>query len=354
MLLWMDGFDIYGSGATGRTNMLDGVYAQIGGSGSTGPSSVQVRTGTFSFLDPVNSADTGFRRIFGADKATVGFGFACWYSNLPSSNSNLVLVTFSDNANAAVASVTVTTTGQIEVRTGNGLGTVRATSAPCLVTTAWQHVEIKMTFHNTTGACEVRVNGQTVLNASNINTDAVGSGLAAQLRTGRAGVGFVHSLTAYMDDIYCWDLSGTYNNDFIGDKKVYTIFPDADTAVADWTPDTGGVGFSRINEVPPVDTSYIQAASPGDVSEFGMTDLPADVTNVLALQMYTRQLKTDAGDSNVQMSVVSGASDASGADRPLTLAATYYMDVFEEDPDTNAPWTKSGVDAVLTRATRTL
>ena len=353
MLLWMDGFDIYGTGTTGRTNMLDGVYAEIPSTGS-GPQTTQARTGVNSFQLPINNGDPGFRRIFGANKATVGFGFACWFSNLPTGNSNLVLAQFNDNANAPVCCITVTTTGQIEVRTGSHTGAVRATSAPVLVTTAWQHVEIKTTFHNTTGACEVRVNGQTVINASNINTDNLGTSYAAQVRHGRGGVGMVYSLTSYIDDMYAWDLSGSYNNDFIGDKKVYTIFPSADTAVADWTPDSGGVGFSRINEVPPVDASYIQGSTPGDVSEFAMTDLPADVTNVLALQMYTRQLKTDAGDSSVQMAVVSGASDASGADRPLTLAATYYMDVFEEDPDTSAPWTKTGVDAVLTRATRTL
>lgn len=351
MLLWMDSFDIYGTGATGTTNMLEGVYADVTAIGAI--STIQARTGANSFR--IQNSTGSFRRVFGGDKTIAGVGYGLYMESLPSAaNARITLAQFQNNGGASCVSLCVTTTGQIEVRSGGPTGTVVATSAPVLVTTAWQHVEIKASIHATTGAVEVRVNGQTVINASNINTDVPGTGITSQVRVGHdsalGGLGPIW----YVDDIFAWDTSGSYNNDFIGDKKVYVLLPDADTAVADWTPDSGPTGYTQIDEIPPVSTDYIQGSTPGDVSEFGMSDLPSDVTNVLALQFYTKMLKTDAGDSSVQMAVVSGASDASGADRPITTNATVYMDVFEEDPDTNAPWTLSGVNAILARATRTL
>lgn len=350
MLLWMDSFDIYGTSTTGNTNMLEGVYAQITGAGS--PTTAQARTGANSYTFP--NLVTSIRRIFGADKATVGVGYGIYIENLPNVSNAMCLATFLNNGGTAVASVTVSTTGQIEVRTGGPSGTVRATSAPALVTTAWQHVEMKLTFHATTGAAEIRVNGQTVINASNINTDGAAGGVAAQVRIGLDTTPGATPTTWYIDDLFAWDLSGTYNNDFIGDKKVYVLVPNADTAAADWTPNSGSTGYTQIDEIPPSSSDYIQGTVVGDISEFELTDLPSDVTNVLALQFYTKMLKTDAGDSNVQMSAVSGASAAAGTDRPITTNATVYTDVFEEDPDTNAPWTLSGVNGMLARAARTL
>lgn len=351
MLLWIDGFDIYGTSSTGVTNMLEGVYAEI--TANSSPTTTQARTGVNSYGLSLNGT---FRRIFGSNLATVGVGMAWFFNSLPTASNAIMLAQFLDNGGSAVCTITMSTTGQIEVRTGGVSGTVRASSSPVLVTTAWQHVEIKTTFHATTGACEIRVNGQTILNASNINTDALGTSYSSQVRVGSGGTaGFpTGNPSVFVDDIFAWDLSGTYNNDFIGDKKVYALVPTSDTAVADWLPDTGSTGYTQIDEIPPVSTDYIQANTVGDESEFGMSNLPSDVTNVLGIQFYTKMLKTDAGDSSVQVSVVSGASDASGADRPITTNATVYTDVFEEDPDTSAPWTLSGVDAMLARVARTL
>lgn len=353
MLLWMEGFDVYGSGLTGVGNMEDGLYSNILGQVGTAlsePTTFRVRTGTYAFQLSSGTGGQGFRRIFGADKSTIGFGYAAYIETLPLTDGGMVLANFLNNAAQDICSVTVSTTGQFQVRTGAINGTIRATSAPVLVPGAFQHIEMKVHFNNTTGSVEIRLNGATVVNASGINLDAQGAGLAAQVRVGQG----VANADWSIDDMFLWDTSGSYNNDFIGDKKVYTLFPSADTAVADWTPDTGGVGFSRINEATPADASYIQGNDPGDVSEFEVQDLPANVSAISAVMSQSRMYKTDAGTSNVQISLLSGAAAADGADRPMTTAATYWCDVFEEDPDTSSAWTKIGVDAMLVRTTRTL
>lgn len=342
----MDSFDIYGPGTGGATKMLDGVYAELQ---AATPETTQVRTGTYALAMDNPGAAEFFRRIFGGNKTTVAYGLALYLDDLPVSGASLYLAKFLNGAGTAVCTVTVDTAGAIQVRTGLESGTVRGTSAPVIVASAWQHVEIKALFSATVGACEVRVNGVTVLNLSNINTDGAAGGVASNMACGHSSGGVV----MYVDDIYCWDTTGSYNTDFIGDKKAYALFPNADTTVADWIPDTGVVGYSRINEATPLDTSYVQSDTAGDVSEYNFDDLPGTVSAIAAVQFDPRMIKTDAGVNTVQTAIVSGASSASGAAHTLTASATYYSDIFEQDPDTSTAWTRTGVNNAIARITRT-
>jgi len=348
MLLFCESYEKYGTITTGRNNMLNGVYADV--IGNTYPKATNPRTGNNS-LYCEGGAQTGWRRIFGAHKTVVGFGTAFYLPVLPSNDAVICIGFLADDSLNKCMALTISTTGQIIARTGPHTGTEIARSAPVIVANAWQHIEYKVGIDDSTGSVEVRVDGQTILNLSNVNTDGAGNGYCSQMWFGKDGGS--GSGDWYADDSFAWDDTGSYNNDFIGDKKVYNLVPDGDTGVADWTPDTGGVGYSRINEIPPSDASYIKASAISDVSEFTMSDLPTGVSAIAGIQYYTRMLKTDAGDSNVQMSALSGSSNSDGTDRPITTAATYYTDVFEEDPDTTAAWTRTGINAMKIRATRT-
>lgn len=346
-MLWIDSFDVYGSGAGGSTKMLDGIWAAVV---SGQPTATQIRTGLFSFGMENAGANQSIRRVFGADKSIVGVGFALYLNALPGSATSTYLANFLNSGGADICTVTISTTGELQIRTGARTGTVRATSPVALVATAWQHIEIKVSISATVGACEIRVNGVTVLNASNINTDAAAGGVTSNVEIGHSNASAV---IMFVDDIFAWDTAGSFNNSFIGDKRVYALYPNADTSVADWVPDTGAVGYSRINETTPVDSSYVQADTVGDVSEYNFDNLGATVSSIAAVQLNPRMLKTDAGVNTVQAAIVSGASSASGAARALTTAATYYFDVFEQDPATSTAWTRTGVNNAIARITRT-
>src|SRR5258706_373560 len=87
------------------------------------------------------------------------------------------------------------------------------------------------------GAIAKMLDGVTRVNLTGVNTrpytDAIaGAGRVSQIRAYAAGgePGF------YLDDLFTWadtGVSDEVNNDFIGDRKVLTLFPNADTAVAD-------------------------------------------------------------------------------------------------------------------------
>jgi hypothetical protein len=159
-----------------------------------------------------------------------------------------------------------------------------------------------------------------------------------------------------MKDYVVWDGSGTSNNDFLGSVIVYELFTSADDAFpAGWS-STGADGYSVLDNNPPDDgVSYITADdTPPSAAEFSLTNLPADITSVKGLVTRVRAAKSDGGDGQLQVSLISGASTDAGSDRPITVAQTYWSDVSELDPATTVAWTPSGVNAAVLKIERTL
>ncbi len=355
-ILFIDGVDHYG---TDKTNMTDGAWAEVG-STDFNISAVNPRTGAHSLhfvSTSASGADT--RRVFGGAKTTVGVGAAFWFSNLPTANDEAQIFGFRDTANVEQVLIILQTTGIIEVFRGIPGGTsLGVTATPAVTAEAYTHIECLVTIDNSAGAVEVRVNGVTVLSITGVDTANTSNIETSQLAIGKRAGTFngtgIDDL--YIDDMFCYDDTGSFNNTFIGDRKVITLVPDADTAQADWTP-LSSTGFSNIDELDPDDdTSYISAgpsASPALSSEFGLSNLPAGVSSVSAVVMVNRMLKTDAGTADVQPSLISVSSEATGTAHVLTEAYKYYHDVVEVDPDTTSPFTPTAVDALKLKVERT-
>lgn len=347
-LLWMDGFDHYG-GSTG--NMLAGVWAEInGGSLSTSNS----RTGTYSIRPQITTNPRPCRRVLGGDKETVGLGCAYYMSSLPSVNSALSIFDYRDSANNIRLSLVVESTGTLSIRTGAASASpLFTTPTPVVVAEAYQHIECAVTFAGASSAIEVRVNSVTVISLVDVT---IPGGLCAQVSFGKNVTVAINTITVDIDDVFAWDGTGTTNNDFLGDRRVRTIYPDADTATDEWAVIGAVNGFAAINEASQDgDTTYIEASPDVPVtSEFELQDLPSSTGAIAAIQTYVMQRKTEAGDGNTQTSLISGVSVADGSERPITEAYTYWMDIFETDPDTGSAWTKENVDTAKLRLRRTL
>lgn len=349
-LLWCDGFDHYGSVA----NMLNGAWAEIASTGVSLQTS-NPRTGTHSMRLTANAGASNIaRRVLGAPKTFVGLGMALWIPNLPPGNNEQQVFRWSDNANAVQLILFMQSTGVLELKRG-GTVSLGATASPVIVANAYQHVEAIATFSDTVGTFECRVNGVTVLSLTGLDTCATANIECSQVNiAGSFGGSGFSSTTCYVDDLFAYDNVGSYNNTFIGDRRVLTLFPDANTATADWTAVGAASGYLCIDEATPNDdTDYITASTVGLVSQFGLQNLPAGISVVNGVVMVERARKTEAGTANTQVSIVSGASVAAGADKPLTEVYTYRQDVFQTDPATAAPFTPAGVDSLQFKVART-
>lgn len=346
-LLWIDGFDHYGADAA---RLTEGVYASASG---VTLSNLNPRTGARA-ARVGGGFETGLRRIFGEDLDAVGVGYAFLIPTLPSDSGSLCLATFRTNGNTAHCSLMVSSTGQLVLRRGERTGEILGTSAPVVAAGAYQHFECRVGIGDTDGTFEARLNGVTVLNLSGLD-NRVNADPMAQVQIGTSGQG-TFGFPAYMmvDDLFAWSDAGTSNNDFIGDKKVYTGFPNADTAVEEWSPSIGANSYAMLDNVPPQDaTEYLAAADPGLTSQFGLDDLPTEVVAIAGIMTAVRTFKSDAGDAKVRVDIDNGTSPAAaGADHALTQAPRWYHDVFEVDPATASAWTAEGFNTAELALTR--
>ena len=340
----MDNFSIYG---TSTSFMDDGVYAQANGvlALETDPDGLSggrvLRSGS-------SAANRGtLRYVLSAPTQTMGAALRVWCSPLPEAdNIRPVLASWRNGSNTEVASLTITTTGAIEFDDGTNTIT---TTGPVVTANAWWHIEYKYD-RSGIGSIEVRVEGIEVMNDADLGYSSASD--IAQVALQGGGSNF-SSTGVYFKDYVIWDTTGSYNNDFLGSVLVTNLTPTADVAL-NWSPSSGSTGYEILDNIPPVDSTYLQAGDPAPspyVCE--LSDLPVDVTSVKALMTFVRAAKSDGGDGSLQVSVISNGDTANGADRPITVAQTYWRDVFDTDPDTAAPWTPSAVDAAQLQLNRT-
>lgn len=357
----MDDFTSYGTDTNRSARLLDGAYGAVNlfslqadpDPNSTG---AQVLQGTGGGLGG------DIRKVLTGPQTTVGMANRLWMTGLPPGpNQGFCFHVYKDvNAHVHIQ-LQVNPSGYIEAWrnafTDTGLRTLLGTSTtPVMSANAWRHIESKVVFDATTGgSIEVRVEGIQVLLLTGIKTtsDVVGAAatcsmVGAMSPQDNAGILF------YFKDLIVWDGTGTTNNTFMGSCIVYKIIPQSDVTL-NWTTSSGLTGYNLINDATPDDdTNYIYAPYPApSPSTFNLTDLPANVSSVRGVQVMHRSRKADGGDGNVQTTLISGANNAVGADRPITTAYTYWWDIFDKDPS-GSSWSRTLVNALQLKLNRTL
>lgn len=346
-LLFADSFDHYGTGTTGRANMLAGAWAEISAGGFT--PGAGGRTGA----NGLRSSGSGniARVTLGGLKTVVGVGYGVWMAALPATNQVLGTV-LRNQANANIVAVAVSPDGALVVKKGNVFtGIIIGISDSVLTAGTYHHIEFKAVIDDVVGSIEIRVNGVVVLVLTNIDL-----GIAPAATVVFDSPSTASGVTHAYDDLIMWDDTGDYCNDFLGPQRVLTYFPVGDTAQADWTVTGGsGPGYDAINKaIPDADTSFIGAANVGSKSDFSLPTLPPETAVIAGVFVPAMGRIDEAGIGNIKMSMISGADVVSGADINLTPGYAYSRTAFEYDPVTLAPWSKAGFEAALIRVEKTL
>lgn len=339
-----DNFSIYG---TDTALMDDGIYAQANGALSLVADPDGLSSGRV--LQLASSAVTRpiVRFVMPTAEPVVGSAMRIWCSPLPEAdNIRSIIASYRDGSNNQFATIMVQTTGRLIFE--DGTNTIE-TAVPVISANAWWHIEIKYD-RSGSGSLEVRVEGLTVIDEPDLGY--VGATDIFQVAFVGPGSNFSDT-DIYLKDYVIWDSNGAYNNDFLGSVLVHTLAPTSDVAL-NWTPSTGAAGWSILDNVPPNDAQYISAGTPAPSPYIcELSDLPAEVTSVKALMSIVRAQKTDGGDGSLQVSAISNGDIVNGANRPITIAMTYWRDVFETDPDTGVPWLPEAVNLAQLQIDRT-
>lgn len=239
-VIFMDGFDHYGvssgisDGTPATSNMLAGVWASFPGSFDPKvgvPSFTAARTGPYCLIGS-NSNSGWNRRVLPATKTKlfVSFGFAV--SSLPGDITNGIFAIL-DNTNNVINYLRLSPTGALEVRQSNG-SLIASTSGPVITAGTWHFLEMEI---DTAGDWTIRVDDANATEPPVLAAPLSGGTIAqiAVLNT-RESIGTIFAPDFCMDDLIVRDDTGGINDGWLGDRRVATLFADADTTTAGWSP----------------------------------------------------------------------------------------------------------------------
>lgn len=229
-------------------------------------------------------------------------------------------------------------------------GTVLATSTATLTAGAYYYVELKTNIHNTTGTYEVRVYGAAVIGpTTGANTRATSNNSADQVFVGSPGVTGGNTILDWCD-FYACDGQGSSNNDFLGDVRVEAIFPNGNGNSSQFT---GSDGNSTDNYLlvddttsPDDDSTYVESSTAGHKDTYAMGNMSSTPSSIKGVQTCILGRKTDAGTRTICPVIRSGGTDYDGTTVSLGDSYLYHLQVYEQNPNTSAAWTGSGVDGM--------
>jgi len=233
--------------------------------------------------------------------------------------------------------------GSIRALRGSGFGTALGTAYNVLRPGTWNHIEVKVTISDTVGVVELWVNDIQVLDltsqdtrngGASDNSDTVDFVGAAAIIAGVAG-------ETIFSDIVIRD------DDFSGPIPTEAIVPDAAGDLTDWTPSAGS-NHENVEEIPKDDdTTYNDTVTANDIDLHNMGSLALVASGIVGMKVDL-DVRVTAGSENIRTKVRSGATTDDGASQPVSNTTTFdtFSEILETDPDTAAPWTVSGVNAV--------
>ena len=263
-----------------------------------------------------------------------------WWKNGAAVLGTTFILHLSDNANEpggpssgqTHVSIQCDAAGSIKVF-GDGVSLKFTSATGVIQAQTWHHIEVRASI-NFSGEVRVLVDGAEV---ASVLADFIDGGAAIGVSfNGDADVNTLDDIVIQRD--------ASAMPPAIGEHKIHTLLPDANTAQADWT---GTV--TDIDD--PIgssdgDTTFINATTLADKSEFTLGDLPESPTTIHAVQSVMEARKTDAGTKGATHYIVSNVTRENADELTASETYTSKIKVHENDPDTAAAWTEAGVNAL--------
>ncbi len=328
-LLWVDGFDNYGTStgvAPSPTNIVGGRYEVVDeddldtetGRNGTGYS-LEFATGAPSIKTPVLTAN---------DTVIIGVAFQIRTNNvtdilsLYDGSTEGVNVTFFSNTFTIRRGVTTLGTGSFNI----GLF-------------KWYWLELKVKCNGATGTYDLRIGETSIASDTGLNTKAGANNFHDKVLFGNSASDFYR-----IDDLYICDASGASNNDFLGNVKVTDLRPDGAGNTTEFTPLAGANYLSVDEQLIDKDTTYVESSTSTNKDTYTYDNITA--TNIKGIEIITCCRESDASAFSLINVTRSGGTDYDSSSQ--AIGGTDYVfrsNVIEQDPNTAAAWTDTNLNA---------
>ena len=342
-LVWADGCESVGG-------WLERKYSVVT---QNAPSSVASRTGSGNCYEAGGNTGGGrdfMRRLSASEEhatLTVGFAFRSTALNATTYPEYGAINFASDNGATIHLSLTWSTSpgGRLQIRR---FDTLLAQSDPALVMYefTWYYIEVQATLGDgTSGSVEVRVNEETWISATGIDTKNGGTKTVfdSVYFNGPANVSQLNRF----DDIYITNGAGSApTNGFLGDVKVETLRPNGNGNVSQFTGSDGNStdNYLLVDESTYSNGDYVHSSNSGDRDLYTFTDLAATAGTVYGVVATAVVNKNDTGSKQAELTARVGGTNYDSAARTLTTTDVGEVQVWEDNPNTSAGWTISDVN----------
>jgi hypothetical protein len=344
-LIWMDGFDAYGTdGQWVEDVMKSSLYVQ-----GRASASAATRTGRGYCLQfpqiGGNAPIAEIRKAFETkDGLVVGFA---WKTEAINALRNICEFRYDNHFGGVYTHFVAYMTGDGAVTLACNGEKVFDTGPNILFPNVWHFIEIKITFHDSAGTVQVRVDGQTCAEYTGRTKLPNQPALCNLFRTGNGYLEDIVNNLVYLDDLYILDLEGDDFNGFLGDVVIHSVMPASDGGVNELSQYGGGLQhYTSVDDIPPdADLSYLYGNEVGTQEFFNVDPLPTNVINVLAVSVHARVKKDAAGASQIKLACKYDGIEEIGAAEPVT---TQYVTraKFYETPPGGGSWSKAKAEAM--------
>ena len=326
------------------------------GQGNLGMGTQASPSGPIALYLPFGAAI--FKTVSHQSKYTLGFRLNI--TNL-SGVGGSSLIDFS-NSHQQLASFQINTDGSV-LMFGHGVSsTVICQDATPSIVTASTDCYIELVVVATDTGTDINVAGQiwvdnVMVASGNTNIGVNKNALVSQLADFNCITllsGVVSNGQAYIWDMYLTNGSGTTNTGRLGSSiapygiTAQPILPNSDSATIQFTPLSGSVHYTEVNELPADgDTSYNGSITSGDVDSLGWQPIPTFTGTVKSVQLSLDSRSTEEGSSIVKANIGAAGAEEKSVEFGLCCSFNYQHQAFDLDPATGLAWTQTNFNAKL-------
>lgn len=149
-------------------------------------------------------------------------------------------------------------------------------------------------------------------------------------------------------DLYLLNGMGTTNNKRLGKVKVLSRRPVSDSAVQFVRPDTANSNAEVASSVPPLFGKSLTGVKVGDTDLYASTAFNFTNEAILGASVVTTGYKTDPSGNDIAPVIKVGGTTYPGNTNIVPISASLMkteQSIYELNPKTNLPFTKSDLDA---------
>jgi hypothetical protein len=236
-------------------------------------------------------------------------------------------------------------TSTLTVYRGDGSVSLKSESFP-LGNEIWHWVEFHYLMSSTNGTMEAWLDGTQVINVTGVNTTYYNSSSFVGVYICTSDNGY-SLYTAYVDDLYILNTSGSVNNGRLGDSRIITLEATSDASPNNGTPYSGSTHYGAIDEAQWSSSNYLTITNTSGQEElFGFASMAISPQNIWNVRVLSVAEKTDSGAASAEMVVSSSGVVANGGSQSVLTSWSVLDGLFSVDPNTSSQWTTSAVNSL--------